>query len=163
MGCIKIGNPRYGIVFTEMIDLNGVNPRTLEDRLAPYVAGGKVIVLEMAHPLAEGILPRVYESVFTGVSCIDISSVYEAVFDRIPVSSLTHEWFVQYASMRKAGYDAVKRLMDVVMSLILGLVSLVLYPFVYLAVLLDDHGPLFITQGRIGQGGKMIKIHKSAR
>lgn len=154
------GNPRYGIVFTEMIDLNGVNPRTLEDRLAPYVAGGKVIVLEMSHPLAEGILPRVYESVFTGVSCVDIGSVYEDVFDRIPVSSLTHEWFVQYASLKKAGYDAVKRAMDVVMSLILGTLSLVLYPFVYLAVLLDDHGPLFIAQARIGQGGKLIRVHK---
>lgn len=153
-------NPRYGIVFAEMIDLNGVNPRTLEDRLAPYMAGGKVIVLEMSHPLSEGILPRVYESVFTGVSCVDISSVYEDVFDRIPASSLTHEWFVQYASRQKAGYDALKRLMDVAMSLVLGAVSLVFYPFVYLAVLLDDHGPLFITQGRIGQGGRLIRVHK---
>lgn len=153
-------NPRYGIVFAEMIDLNGVNARTLDDRLAPYMAGGKVIVLEMSHPLAEGILPRVYESVFTGVSCIDISSVYEDVFDRIPASSLTHEWFVQYASRQRAGYDALKRLMDVAMSLVLGVVSLVFYPFVYLAVLLDDHGSLFITQGRIGQGGRLIRVHK---
>jgi len=154
------GNPRYGIVFSEMIDLNGVNARTLEDRLTPYVAGGKVIVLEMSHPLAGGILPKVYESVFTGVSCVDISSVYEDVFDRIPASSLTHEWFVQYASRQKAGYDALKRLMDVAMALILGAASLVVYPFVYLVVLLDDGGPLFITQGRIGQGGRLIRVHK---
>lgn len=154
------GNPRYGIVFAEMIDLNGVNARTLEDRLAPYVAGGKVIVLEMSHPLAGGILPRVYESVFTGVSCIDISSVYEDVFDRIPASSLTHEWFVQYASRQKVGYDALKRLMDVAMALVLGIISLVFYPFVYLAMLLDDRGPLFIAQGRIGQGGRLICVHK---
>ncbi len=154
------GNPRYDIVFADMIDLDAVNVKTLEDRLAPYISGGKVIVLEMSHPLAQSILPRVYESVFSGVSCIDISAVYEDVFDRIPASSLTHEWFVQYASLKKAGYDAVKRLMDIGMAFVLGVISLVFYPFVFIAILLDDHGPFFISQGRIGQGGRLICVHK---
>jgi lipopolysaccharide/colanic/teichoic acid biosynthesis glycosyltransferase len=50
--------------------------------------------------------------------------------------------------------------MDFVLSLVLGTVSLVFYPFVYLAIKLDDGGDIFIKQERVGKDGKNIILYK---
>jgi len=53
-----------------------------------------------------------------------------------------------------------KRLFDILMSLVgLGL-SLPLWPFVLLAIYLDDRGPVFFVQERCGKGGRMFRIVK---
>ena len=50
--------------------------------------------------------------------------------------------------------------MDITISFALGVISLVLYPFVALAIKLGDGGPVFIVQERIGQGNRIMKLYK---
>jgi lipopolysaccharide/colanic/teichoic acid biosynthesis glycosyltransferase len=50
--------------------------------------------------------------------------------------------------------------MDIVLAFILGIISLVVYPFVYLAITLDDKGKIFIYQERIGHNNQPIQIIK---
>ncbi len=40
------------------------------------------------------------------------------------------------------------------------IVSLILYPFVYVAIKADDGGPVFIIQERVGKDGRIIRIPK---
>jgi lipopolysaccharide/colanic/teichoic acid biosynthesis glycosyltransferase len=58
------------------------------------------------------------------------------------------------------GFDLAKRSLDVAISFVLGIVSLFLFPFVYLAIKLDDRGVVFSYQTRVGQNGVPIKIMK---
>ena len=39
-------------------------------------------------------------------------------------------------------------------------VSLIFYPFIILAIKLDDGGPIFIVQDRVGQNNKVVRIVK---
>jgi len=57
-------------------------------------------------------------------------------------------------------YDSLKRAMDIVVAGILGVLSLVLYPLVILAIKIEDGGPVFIMQDRIGQGNRIIRLWK---
>jgi lipopolysaccharide/colanic/teichoic acid biosynthesis glycosyltransferase len=50
--------------------------------------------------------------------------------------------------------------MDLSLSLVAGILSLVFYPFVIIGIKTQDRGPVFITQERIGKSGKKIKIVK---
>jgi len=50
--------------------------------------------------------------------------------------------------------------MDVIISLPLALLSLIFYPFVFLAIKMDDGGEIFIRQSRIGQDNKHVEIIK---
>ena len=43
---------------------------------------------------------------------------------------------------------------------IIGLISLVVYPFVYIAIKLEDGGSVFVMQERVGKNGKIIKMFK---
>ena len=74
-------------------------------------------------------------------------------FDGLPVINLTQVPLEGWNSM-------VKRTMDVVLSSA-GLVALaVIYPFVALAILIEDRGPVFFTQERMGLDGRIFKILK---
>jgi len=87
--------------------------------------------------------------------------IYEDVFDRIPLSLVKYSWFLENISaMSKFTYDFLKRSMDIIVSSILGLVSLIFYPFVFIAIKIDDGGPLFFKQDRIGKNNKIIQIFK---
>jgi lipopolysaccharide/colanic/teichoic acid biosynthesis glycosyltransferase len=57
-------------------------------------------------------------------------------------------------------YDLIKRLMDVVGALAIGAATLVVYPFVMLAIKLDDGGEIFIIQERVGRFQRPIKVYK---
>jgi lipopolysaccharide/colanic/teichoic acid biosynthesis glycosyltransferase len=50
--------------------------------------------------------------------------------------------------------------MDIFLSFVIGLVSLLLYPFVAIAIKLDDGGKILFAQDRVGKNNKLIKILK---
>lgn len=54
----------------------------------------------------------------------------------------------------------IKRLIDIVGSLIGLLITAVLFPFVAAAIKIDSQGPVFFAQTRIGKNGRRFKIYK---
>jgi lipopolysaccharide/colanic/teichoic acid biosynthesis glycosyltransferase len=90
---------------------------------------------------------------------VDLRDLYEEVFDRVPLSLLRYEWVLGNLGSSRL-YDALKRGIDIVAAAVLGLVSLIFYPFVILAIKLDDGGPIFVTLPRIGRLQAEIDIVK---
>lgn len=118
------------------------------------------IVADMRHA-REMAVPRLPELMFAGVRFIDFRDIYEDMFDRIPLSSLNDGWFLEeLSSQRKVVYDFLKRAMDLMISVVLGLASLLILPFTALAIKMEDGGPVFVTQERIGKGNKIFRIRK---
>lgn len=54
----------------------------------------------------------------------------------------------------------IKRLIDIAGSLVGLLITVVLLPFVAIAIKLDSKGPVFFAQTRIGKNGRRFKIYK---
>ncbi|MEK7194459.1 MAG: sugar transferase [Patescibacteria group bacterium] len=130
-------------------------------RLVSKVVEASIVVIDFSDETVKIRLPNLYERIFSGVNFVDMHKMYEDIFDRVPLSLLKHNWFLENISNQpRAVYDSLKRLMDIVFSFVLGVVSLLVYPFVILAIKLDDGGPVFITQERVGQGNRLVKIHK---
>mgnify|MGYP001602104809 CR=1 FL=1 len=130
-------------------------------RLVDKISDSSVVVVDFSNDQVKSMLPDLYEGLFSGVSFIDLHKMYEDIFDRVPLSLLKYSWFLENISNHpRAVYDSLKRLMDVAFSFVLGVISLLIYPFVFLAIKLDDGGSVFITQERVGQGNKLVKIHK---
>lgn len=120
-----------------------------------------MVIAELSNTRGDVPLRELYPLVFRGVQCVDTRDLYEQIFDRVPLELLEEGWFLQNIARRnKRMYDVVKRVMDFVIALPLFLVTLLLYPFVVSAIKLDDDGPIFVTQTRIGQHGEPITIKK---
>ena len=156
-------NPVYNIHFVSSVDLNRADEHGFWDEIVKevYSEDVSIIAIDLANENVEPVLPHLYNLIFSNVSFIDMHKVYEDIFDRVPLSLLRYNWFLENISTTpRTAYDALKRIMDVTMSFILFIISLVIYPFVYLAIKMDDKGPIFIRQERVGENNKPIKILK---
>jgi len=157
------GNERYNLKFVSSVNLNQLDGIAFQEEVIEKVYSESVtsIVIDLKHEKADKILPSLYNLIFSNVRFLDMYKVYEEVFDRIPLSLVGYNWFLENISFSPhTMYDTLKRMMDVVIAGTLGVISLLLYPFVMLAIKLEDGGPIFITQERIGEGNRIIKLWK---
>ena len=121
----------------------------------------RVVVADFNDPRVSAAFPQIYNLLSVGVRFHDSATLYEEVFGRIPLSVLNERWLARNVSRyAHTLYDALKRVMDIVISLPAVLLSLVVYPFVALAIKLEDGGQVFIVQERVGQDGQVIRVFK---
>ena len=156
-------NNRYDLNFISSVDVNDIDSINIQEDIITTVYSNdiKIIVIDFSNEKVVPLLPHLYNLIFSKVRFIDSHRIYEDIFDRIPLSLVTYSWFLENISVSpKFTYDFLKRVMDVVLSLPLGLVSLVFYPFVYVTIKLDDGGDIFIKQSRVGKDGKNINLYK---
>jgi lipopolysaccharide/colanic/teichoic acid biosynthesis glycosyltransferase len=153
-------NPRYGASFLEWVDLSA---QLSGEEIMNHVNSKKIslIVADFADPAVNQLMPTLYKLIFSGVEFEDIQDLYEEIFDRVPLALVNDTWFLEnVSSSAKISFDIFKRLMDIVVSFVLGAISLVVYPFVFIAMRIDDGGVLFSYQERIGQNNKPVRIVK---
>lgn len=143
-------NPRYNLTTHELSALKAVpHDSSLVVVFNPYDESGR------------GDHANLYRLIFAGVTFLNVHELYEEVFDRIPLSIIGEQWFLENISSRSTMlYDLFKRFFDIVVASILGVGSLILYPFIIAAIKLEDGQSVFISQERVGQNGRLIKIWK---
>lgn len=153
---------RYGFMIVDSLaptsgDMGEIISNTVKKTQA------SVIVADLHNNSVGSAISSLYSLIFSGLQVIDAARLYESIFDRIPLSMVGERWLVENTGTTIAGrrsYDLLKRIADIGISLALGLLSLVFYPFVYMAIKLEDRGPIFIVQERVGKNGQIIKIIK---
>jgi len=157
------GHRRYAFTFIASLDLGKISGIHFEEDILKRVFEDRVtvIALDFQSEKIEAILPRLYNLLFSNVRFIDVNDIFEDIFDRVPLSSLEHSWVLKNMSRSsRMAYDALKRAMDILISLPLSAVSILISPFVVLAIKLDDGGAIFTKQERVGQGNSIIPIYK---
>lgn len=55
---------------------------------------------------------------------------------------------------------AVKRLFDIVLSIMFLLFTALIFPFIWIIIKIQSPGPVFFTQERTGQNGRVFRIYK---
>jgi lipopolysaccharide/colanic/teichoic acid biosynthesis glycosyltransferase len=113
-----------------------------------------LVVADFSSKGVTPLLPSFCDLVLRGVTFIDFTSLYENIFDRVPLSTIQPEWFLKNAS--QASYDLAKRVIDILIVLPLIILSLPIYVFLFPFI----SSPFLIKQERIGQNGKIIKVTK---
>ncbi len=119
------------------------------------------LVVDFSDTAVSAALPIIYDASFhkQHFALLDAAELHEEIFDREPLSLINYEWILANVNASRA-YDTLKRGIDVVGAIVAGAISLVFYPFIILAIRLDDGGPIFITQSRVGRYQKPIRIIK---
>ena len=156
-------NQIYNIKFVTSVDLNRVDEQGFWKEIVDYVYSENVsvIAIDLANKNVEPVLPHLYNLIFSKVSFIDMHKIYEDIFKKVTLSLLKYDWFLENISTQAPNaYDTLKRVMDIVISLPLTLISLIPYPFIWIGIKLDDGGSLFVTQERVGKRGRTIRLIK---
>lgn len=119
------------------------------------------VVADFSDKAVAAALPIIYDATFqkNRFALVDASELYQEVFDKVPLSLIDYKWILQSVNASHV-YDLVKRIIDIVGALLIGVPSLIAYPFVMLAIKMDDGGEVFIAQERVGRYQRPIRIYK---
>ena len=159
-------NDRYNYYFVRIIDASTLEHTVdFEEKLLKLIEKEKIelIVADSRSEAIGNFLPILFDLSFLhfAFTFLDFNRLYEDTFDKVPVSCIQYDWFISNISQSKSAiYDGVKRAVDIVGALVLLFPAALLFPFVALAIKLEDKGPLFYTTTRVGQYNKLVTIFK---
>lgn len=96
-----------------------------------------------------------------GIIINDLDKFYEGITFRVPISIIREAWFFENIVETERGiYELLKRTFDIVLSLALGVITVIVFPFVFSGLKIFDPGPIFYKQKRIGKNGKNFTLIK---
>jgi len=122
-----------------------------------------LLVVDGEHDSVRTLLPRIYNLTVAQrrYQYVDFYNLYEEVFDRVPLSLLRYDWFLKNVTPPRFNfYTATKRVVDIVGGLLMGLVTIIVTPFLFVFMRLEGPGEVFIAQTRLGQGGTRMRAYK---
>ncbi len=92
---------------------------------------------------------------------IDIAEAYERYLFKIPINYISQSWIIENINIKKdILYTSIARLSDIIFSIIITIIT---SPFVLIsaiAIYLEDKGPVFYIQERVGLNDRVFKLYK---
>jgi exopolysaccharide biosynthesis polyprenyl glycosylphosphotransferase len=103
----------------------------------------------------------IYETLHKGMRFMDASLFYERLLGKIPVSLISKVWFLENISeTEKIFFEALKRVIDILLSFIVGIITLPLILLAIIAIKLNSSGPTVLKQRRVGKMGRVYNHYK---
>jgi len=102
-----------------------------------------------------------FENIDLKIQYFNLTDFYEKITGKIPVSSLEQHWFLENITHKNHQWlSFAKRSTDIILSIFFGLISLIIIPFIALAIKLESKGPLIYKQTRVGLNNKIFTVYK---
>lgn len=154
---------RYPFSFEYVVDTTTTPPHEVIQHACRVAEEDDIefLVVDVSDEALQAALPILYDAAFhkSRFAMVNMMDLYQEVFERVPLSLVRYEWVLANSNAPYA-YDALKRLIDIIAGVFLGTLSLIVFPFVMLAIKLDDGGDVFIEQVRVGKFQKPIRMYK---
>ncbi|MEK7173356.1 MAG: sugar transferase [Patescibacteria group bacterium] len=161
----QLGHKPVGFVTDQGFEKTNTGlPRyTTEQKLTEIIRITKTDTIVMIPELKEnrillksllGILPD-------GIWITEFPSFHEMLTGKIPLSLIEETWFLEnLVGLRKKTYDFLKRGLDIILSIILGIPSILIYPILAIIIKIESSGPVFFRQKRVGKNGQFFYLLK---
>lgn len=149
-------SPHTALKLIDVVDEVALSPELVRARVLDALARTRARIVIRDPRLASVVTA----ADIPGVLFLDALEVYEALYARTPLTLIDARHFEQAPSAARALHDTVKRLLDIVLSVVLLTSLAVLAPLIWCLTRLEGPGPLFITQERVGKGWRHIRIYK---
>jgi exopolysaccharide biosynthesis polyprenyl glycosylphosphotransferase len=121
------------------------------------------VIVAINGPIQGATFQTILDVQEQGVEVTRMPTLYEEMTGRVPIHHLETDWIIRSFTdqARVSGmYLLVKRLLDILGGL-LGLLGFIFFfPFIALAVFVDSGLPIFYSQPRLGQVGRVFNIYK---
>jgi len=119
------------------------------------------VVLESAESLSEAERQKLLQCIELGMQVSDQNYFYEQHLYQVDINSLTEQWFwTLNHTFTHPAYAVCKRSIELLISLVGLAGSILLYPFIFIVIKLQDGGPVFFSQRRLGYHGREFTIWK---
>ena len=121
----------------------------------------KIFVLPIEKEHSKEIIRILFNALKNKSVFYNIPEFYELLSRKIPLGSINESWFLQNINLEGRGiFYLSKRIIDILLSLIILLITGILWPIFSIIIKLESKGPVFFTQIREGKNGKLFKLYK---
>ena len=125
--------------------------------------GANTAILAIPRDRSPRLVRSVLDARLEGINVREMADVYEELSGRIPIRFIADQWLLSaegFSLLHKEYVQKIKRLIDIVFSGLLLLLTAPLFGISALAVRLSSPGPVFYKQERVGRGRKLFTIYK---
>lgn len=103
---------------------------------------------------------NIYSIIKKDIPICTINSFYEETLQKIPIEKIEKEKVVDYISKNKTIFNFIKRIMDIILSLLLIVVLLPVFIIMAILIKLTSKGPILFKHKRISLNDTEFTIHK---
>jgi len=121
-----------------------------------------IILRESGEELPSAVAQRLMELHFSGVPTYTLELFHEVYWRKIPLYRLNQTWLFQegFQIAREPVFERLKRMSDIALAAFGLLLALPLLPIAALLIWLEDRGPVFFRQSRVGKNRRPFAIAK---
>ena len=147
-------NPQIGYDVTAQKSENDIDQIIAKNKI-------NIIVIQTYLKKDRKIIKIFYQLLPSKIAIVDLITFYETIFQKLPLKELDESWFIDKITTRRHLYDAIKRLIDICLSLFLIIIFLPLILIIAILTKLSSRqGPVIYKQERIGVNNKPFTLYK---
>lgn len=153
-------NPQLGYEISFWMK-EGLQDKEL-DHLAQIILSNKInMIVIPAHIKKNSKAARlIYKNLILGIEVLDLSTLYENVFQKLPLAELEEVWFLENLAKSHKIYEFFKRPIEMTLAIILGIILLPLVILISIVIAATSRGPIIFQQTRTGRNEKEFVIYK---
>jgi exopolysaccharide biosynthesis polyprenyl glycosylphosphotransferase len=107
------------------------------------------------------VAKTIYQLIATRINLINFVDFYETLFQKLPLEELDEAWFIEKITIRRNIYDSSKRVLDILLSCLLGLLLLPFTLLIAISIKLSARqGPVVYKQQRMGINNQIFTLYK---
>jgi len=111
-------------------------------------------------PAEKDIIQKNFSNLPLGFNYINFKDFYEELFEKVPTHSINETWFLENFRGRSKIHEHFIRLLDIALSALGLIFTVLLLPFVITSIKVSSPGPILYRQKRIGKDGKPFILYK---
>ncbi len=102
----------------------------------------------------------IYKNLALGIEVVDLATIYENVFHKVPIAELEEVWFLENLTKSHKIYDTTKQPIEMILALFLAVIILPLALLIAVLIKITSPGSAFFTQTRVGKNGQIFVLWK---
>jgi len=167
---LKRRSDRRGFTIVGYLPLNNEKPVINPDKIIPYnltliklieELDVDEIVLALSDRRDGFPIDELLDCKMSGVDVVDVQSFFERQAGRIILDLLQPSWLIFSDGFAQGAMrDIIKRAFDIIASLILLILTVPVMIIAAIAIYLEDRGPVFYQQVRVGKNWKLVSVMK---
>jgi exopolysaccharide biosynthesis polyprenyl glycosylphosphotransferase len=142
---------------------SGSTPDRVDPHAAPTGKDEFDLLVLAGHSVDPLTLRKAAALRLQGVLVWNLPRLFSEFAERLPARYLDERWLATaegFRSLNETSFQVIKRLVDITLAFMGLVLSLPLLALAALLVKLQDGGPVFYSQERVGKGGMTFHIHK---